>query len=282
LGINPAEGSKRPTEPLGTQAGVQKNKMQDSFITQFTLDSRFTKTEKEECPSNLVINNCTMTDTSAGDATYTGVTKVMVCGVQPMDCKYDKPLNFEGIQCVPNANGVVKDGKLGTQTITRKIVQQDFGGAKCETPGTDGLIHSTQPCDPPKINCTLSEWKDIGKRDAQCGVGSITQARNIDVTAKYGGTCGPYNDRGETILTQVVNYDTGVPCPTNAPTLSPAPSTKPLPTTPSPTVPSASSSSSSTSSSIPASSSNTMMYAAAVGVVVIGIGIYFYLSKKAK
>lgn len=256
---------------LGTKIGVGLDKMKDSFITDFTLDAHAAKNQGEkECPKNLQINNCTMTNNISGDSTETNVTKVMLCGVTPTDCKYDPP-TIEWSECVPNPDGKVKDGKLGTKKATQKIAQQALGGAACKTPNSQGIIETIQPCDPPPIDCVFTEWEDKGKRDAQCGIGSIVQTRNIKVRSAYGGTCGPYNDRGETILTRVVNYDTGVPCSNSSSTPS---------STQSPTQTPAQSTTSSVMTTSP-TSSNTMIYAA-VGVVVLGIGIYFYLSKKAK
>ena len=229
-----------------------------------------------------------MIDNVAGDASYKDVKKVMVCGAATSDCKYDKPLIWDGIECVLNADGAGKDGKLGTQKITQKIVQQDFGGVPCKTPDSNGNIVTIQSCNPDPINCTLSNWEDQGNRDAKCGIGSIVQSRKINVKSAYGGTCGPYNDRGETILTRVDTYDTKILCPTSSPTptptsiatSSPTPSTTQSPT-PSPTPSTTLSPTSSSAMTTSPTSSNTMVYAA-VGVVVLGIGIYFYLSKKAK
>lgn len=243
----------------------------------FVYDSHFQKSKSADCPTSLNIYNCTSNVTSAGNTTIQGSSTTQLCGVQPIDCKYSPAnIDWSKVECVGNADGIT-----GTQTATQTIMQQAMGGPACDKDANGSnangtKITRTQKCTPKPIDCIMSEWKNEGTCSTTCGDGLQQQTRSILVPAAYGGQkCG--------LTIQNVPCNLGA-CPTPAPT-TPAPTT-PAPTTPAPTTPvptTAASSAAASSAAVDtpvAAGSNTMLYAGAAAVLV-GVGLYFYLSKKA-
>ena len=256
----------------------------------FVYDSHFQKSKSAECPTSLNIYNCTSNVTSAGNTTIQGSSTTQLCGVQPIDCKYS-PSNIVWSECVGNSDGIT-----GTQTATQTILQQAMGGPACDkdkygSNANGTQITRTQKCTPNPIDCIMSAWKNEGTCSTTCGDGVQQQIRSILIEAAYGGKkCGE--------KLQNIPCNLGA-CPTPAPT-TPAPTTPgpttpgpttpgpttPGPTTPGPTTPGPTTAASSAASGgtpsggTPESGSNTMLYVGAA-VVVIGVGLYFYLSKKA-
>ena len=234
--------------------------------------------QKSECPQSISIYTCTSNVTSSGNLSIQGSSTTQLCGVEPIDCKYSPNINWNDVQCVGNADGIT-----GTKTATQTIMQQALGSPACDkdengSNANGTQLKRTQKCTPKPMDCIMSEWKNAGTCSTTCGDGVQQQIRSISVDAKYGG-----KKCGETL--QNIPCNLGA-CPTPAPT-TPAPTTPspttPGPTTPGPTTPGPTIGASSARASADTSSavgSNTMLYAGAA-VVVIGVGLYFYLSKKA-
>ena len=266
---------------LGRQVGVINMRRDDekisikpdSFISDFGLDARRAKISDSDpsCPRELKINNCNVSIAVAGDLNQSNSKTVTLCGVTAEPCKYSNIVWNK--ECVPNEGGKLNttDGTNGTMRGYQRIEQDAFGGTECDKPNNEGKIWRTKTCVLEPIDCTYDNWVETSCPD--CGTGQKRFIRRVKdgTSAKYGGKCdGPY-------VKCVNNNGMEITCPT-----SPSSPTS-VTSTPSPSSPT--SVTSTTSSPAPTSSptsSNTMMYVAAVGVVVLGIGIYFYLSKKAK
>lgn len=186
------------------------------------------------------------------------VSPASLIGVLPVECKYS-PIDWSKVECVGNPNGI------GTKTATQTILQQAIGAAACDKDANGSNANGTQiirkqVCTPNPIDCIMSDWRSVGTCSTTCGDGMQQQTRTILLPPSYGGKeCGP--------IIQNIPCNLGV-CPTTAPTTT-------APTTASPTTIAPM-----TAAPTTAYYNKKMMYAGAAVVVVLGVGLYFYLSKK--
>jgi len=75
----------------------------------------------------------------------------------------------------------------GEQNLTRKVLTQPNGGAKC-LPSRAMRSCNNDPC---PVDCKVSTWNGWSKCSAQCGGGVSTRLREVKVAEKNGGkTCG--------------------------------------------------------------------------------------------
>ena len=259
---------------------------EDSFISGFVLDSHAQKNGgNSECPTSLEITTCSQIINSAGSFNAKDSKFNQICGSKPVDCSYNP---VEWGKCDP---------VTGMRTGIKTVASLGFGGGRvCEGPvGT--AVTVTEPC---SVDCVMSDWVNQGTcstSSATCGTvqGMQSQTREVVTLPKNGGAaCGATIQNIPCTLP---------PCPTSAPTSAPtlAPTSAPTtaapnttsattsPTTASPTTASPATSAPTTASTAtsapttaaePSTSNNTTLILGAVGVAVVGLGIYFYFAKK--
>jgi len=79
------------------------------------------------------------------------------------------------------------DGTGGDQNVTREILGNADGGAKC-LPLTSMRTCNNKPC---KVDCRLDVWSGWSKCSAECGGGVQQRVREVTRAMKYGGKpCG--------------------------------------------------------------------------------------------
>jgi hypothetical protein len=239
----------------------------DSFISKFIIDSHSQKNGGvSTCPTSLEITTCSQIINSAGSFNAKDSNFNQICGSKPHDCEYS-PVTWG--KCDPSS---------GIQTGTKTVTSLGFAGGKDCEGGENGnqgrigtVVQVTQPC---AVDCVMSDWVNQGTcstSSATCGGGPglQSQTRNVVTLPKNGGAaCGA----------TIQNIQCSLPpCTTNTPTSAPtsAPTSPSIP----PSTPSSSPSTEPTTS--PTGTNNTTMILGAVGVAVVGLGIYFYLSSSA-